>query len=299
MRRSSTSTSVETRLAAPPAGGGITKACIPVNSAISGANLGRFRRALLRWYDEHRRDLPWRESSDPYHIWLSEIMLQQTRVAAVLEHYRSFLERFPNVQALAAASEDAVLAAWSGLGYYRRARMLHRCAQQIVEATRRLFPARFRFPPRPAWHRTLYGRGHRQHRVCPTCRRSRWQCRARVAATDQTKTDQTKNDQSKTDQSKNDPQQNDRQQPDHGANLATCANSSRRVPARRFQSSHDGTRRHRVLAARAPLRAVPGPKMVRDAGSCARGSSERGSELQAPFPPTEKTNLVCAGVAQS
>jgi A/G-specific adenine glycosylase len=103
--------------------------------AINGNNkyVGSFRRALLRWYDQHSRDLPWRNTRDPYRIWLSEIMLQQTRVAAVLNHYRIFLERFPTVQALAAASEDAVLAAWSGLGYYRRARMLHRCAQQIAE----------------------------------------------------------------------------------------------------------------------------------------------------------------------
>jgi A/G-specific adenine glycosylase len=92
----------------------------------------RFRRALLRWYEMNRRDLPWRKRSDCYAIWLSEIMLQQTRVSAVLEHYRNFLERFPDVAALAAASEDAVLAAWSGLGYYRRARMLHRCAREVV-----------------------------------------------------------------------------------------------------------------------------------------------------------------------
>ncbi len=96
-----------------------------VTSAVSGKDLGRFRHALLRWYDQHRRDLPWRKTRDPYRIWLSEIMLQQTRVNAVLDHYRIFLERFPGVRALAAASEDAVLAAWSGLGYYRRARMLH------------------------------------------------------------------------------------------------------------------------------------------------------------------------------
>jgi len=109
---------VETRLAAAPA---------------RAPNLTAFRRALLRWYGQHRRALPWRETRDPYRIWLSEIMLQQTRVAAVLDHYRVFLERFPNLQALAAASEEAVLAAWSGLGYYRRARMLHQCARQIVE----------------------------------------------------------------------------------------------------------------------------------------------------------------------
>ena len=127
---------VETRLAASRA----TTAQSWVNSAISAKDLVLVRRALLRWYDEHRRDLPWRETRDPYRIWLSEIMLQQTRVAAVLDHYRIFLERFPNVQALAAASEDAVLAAWSGLGYYRRARMLHQAAQQIAKQLGGCFP---------------------------------------------------------------------------------------------------------------------------------------------------------------
>jgi A/G-specific adenine glycosylase len=106
----------------------------------SGKSLTAFRRALLGWYGRHRRDLPWRKTHDPYRIWISEIMLQQTRVAAVLDHYRIFLERFPNVQALAAASEDDVLAAWSGLGYYRRARMMHRCAQQLVCENGGLFP---------------------------------------------------------------------------------------------------------------------------------------------------------------
>jgi A/G-specific adenine glycosylase len=99
---------------------------------LAPAALTRFRRALLAWYDANRRDLPWRHTRDPYAIWLSEIMLQQTRVAAVLDHYRIFLERFPNIAALAAAKKDAILAAWSGLGYYRRARMLHQCARQIV-----------------------------------------------------------------------------------------------------------------------------------------------------------------------
>src|SRR5277367_3397421 len=120
---------VETRLAASPASG---KDNFEENDKNKKQALAVFRRALLRWYDRNRRDLPWRKTHDPYRIWLSEIMLQQTRVAAVLEHYRIFLERFPNVERLAAASEDAVLAAWSGLGYYRRARMLHRCAGEIV-----------------------------------------------------------------------------------------------------------------------------------------------------------------------
>ena len=110
------------------------------DSPILGKAARGLRAALLRWYEANRRDLPWRATDDPYRIWVSEIMLQQTRVAAVLEHYRIFLERFPNVRALAAASEDAVLSAWSGLGYYRRARMLHRCARQIVEENAARFP---------------------------------------------------------------------------------------------------------------------------------------------------------------
>ena len=92
------------------------------------------RAALLAWYGAHRRDLPWRSTRDPYRIWVSEIMLQQTRVAAVLEHYRRFLAAFPTVQALAAATEPEVLALWSGLGYYRRARMLHRAAKLVVRS---------------------------------------------------------------------------------------------------------------------------------------------------------------------
>lgn len=91
----------------------------------------KFRQRLLRWFDENARDLPWRHSRDPYAIWVSEIMLQQTRVAAVLEHYSRFMSRFPTLRDLATATEDEVLAHWSGLGYYRRARMLHRAAQFV------------------------------------------------------------------------------------------------------------------------------------------------------------------------
>ena len=125
MSVSPTTASVKAQLAAPPA---------------LVRNLSSFRRALLRWYDANHRDLPWRKTRDPYRIWISEIMLQQTRVAAVLEHYRLFLERFPDVRALAAAPESAVLAAWSGLGYYRRARMMRQCAQKIVEIHGGHFP---------------------------------------------------------------------------------------------------------------------------------------------------------------
>jgi A/G-specific adenine glycosylase len=101
----------------------------------------RFRRRLLAWYDRHRRDLPWRASRDPYRVWLSEIMLQQTRVAAVIAHYHEFLRRFPTVEKLASARESSVLAAWSGLGYYRRARMLHAAAKVIVREHGGKYPA--------------------------------------------------------------------------------------------------------------------------------------------------------------
>jgi A/G-specific adenine glycosylase len=100
-----------------------------------------FRKNLLAWYDLHKRDLPWRASRDPYRVWLSEIMLQQTRVAAVIDHYQEFLRRFPTVEKLAAAREASVLAAWSGLGYYRRARMMHAAAKAIVREHGGKFPA--------------------------------------------------------------------------------------------------------------------------------------------------------------
>lgn len=93
----------------------------------------RLRRALLAWYDRERRDLPWRATLDPYAIWISEAMLQQTRAGTVRRYYRRFLRRFPTVRALARARESAVLAAWSGLGYYARARNLRWAARLIVE----------------------------------------------------------------------------------------------------------------------------------------------------------------------
>ena len=99
-----------------------------------------FQRQLLAWYDRNRRDLPWRGQRDPYKVWLSEIMLQQTRVAVVTDYYRKFLQRFPSVQALAASRLSSVLAAWSGLGYYRRARMMHQTAREIVKHHSGAFP---------------------------------------------------------------------------------------------------------------------------------------------------------------
>ena len=95
-------------------------------------NAAPLRRALLAWYQEEARDLPWRRTKDPYRVWVSEIMLQQTRVDQGLPYYERFLAAFPDVAALAAADEHAVLKAWEGLGYYTRARNLHKAAQTIV-----------------------------------------------------------------------------------------------------------------------------------------------------------------------
>jgi len=96
--------------------------------------------ALLGWYSRNKRDLPWRRSSDPYRIWVSEIMLQQTTVKTALPYYEGFLKRFPSLQALAEEPEEEVLAAWSGLGYYHRARNLHRGAQHVAERHGARFP---------------------------------------------------------------------------------------------------------------------------------------------------------------
>lgn len=99
-----------------------------------------FRSRLLAWYVLNARSLPWRKNRDPYRVWVSEIMLQQTRVAAVIEHYREFLRRFPSVEKLAAAREASVLAAWSGLGYYRRARLMHAAAKLVARKFEGKFP---------------------------------------------------------------------------------------------------------------------------------------------------------------
>lgn len=99
-----------------------------------------FRRKLMTWYRSHARELPWRGVNDPYRTWVSEVMLQQTRVAAVIEHYERFLQRFPSMLALALAPEPEVLAAWSGLGYYRRARMLHRAAKFVTSELEGVLP---------------------------------------------------------------------------------------------------------------------------------------------------------------
>lgn len=108
----------------------------------AGSTLPPIAPALIAWQRQHgRHGLPWVGSRDPYRVWLSEIMLQQTQVSVVLDYYQRFLARFPDVRALAAASQDDVLALWSGLGYYSRARNLHRCAQVVVADHGGQFPA--------------------------------------------------------------------------------------------------------------------------------------------------------------
>jgi A/G-specific adenine glycosylase len=96
-------------------------------------DISLFRRSLMKWYRQNARVLPWRGVDDPYRVWISEIMLQQTRVQAVIEHYKLFLKKFPTIKKLAAAPEQDVLAAWSGLGYYRRARMMHASAKIVAK----------------------------------------------------------------------------------------------------------------------------------------------------------------------
>lgn len=102
--------------------------------------LAGLRRRLLAWFDANRRDLPWRADRDPYRIWISEVMLQQTTVAAVVPYFERFLAKFPNVQSLAAAEESEVLKLWEGLGYYRRARHLHATARTVANEHRGVFP---------------------------------------------------------------------------------------------------------------------------------------------------------------
>jgi len=107
---------------------------------LTGRALKSFQNRMLAWFRAHQRDLPWRRSRDPYRIWVAEVMLQQTRIAAVMPYYHRFLARFPTVQSLASARESEVLKLWSGLGYYSRARNLHSAAKIIVTQHHGQFP---------------------------------------------------------------------------------------------------------------------------------------------------------------
>jgi A/G-specific adenine glycosylase len=104
----------------------------PSPAAKTLANAPEFRRRLLRWFRRHARDLPWRRTRNPYHVMVSEFMLQQTQVARVEAYYQRFLEQYPSIESLAAASTGMVRESWDGLGYYRRAANLHRLAQEVV-----------------------------------------------------------------------------------------------------------------------------------------------------------------------
>jgi len=108
--------------------------------AFNTAQIKRLRKQIRTWYSAHQRQLPWRETRDPYRIWLSEIMLQQTTIAAVMPYYERFLLRFPDLQTLAAAEEAEVLRLWEGLGYYSRARNIHKTAQILVSERNGCFP---------------------------------------------------------------------------------------------------------------------------------------------------------------
>ena len=102
-----------------------------------------FRTQLIKWYDKHKRDLPWRHTRDPYKIWLSEIILQQTRVAQGLSYYQKFVSTHPTVSSLASASEEEVLSLWKGLGYYSRARNLLKTARQVQDEFKGEFPSTY------------------------------------------------------------------------------------------------------------------------------------------------------------
>ncbi len=120
---------------------------LPIGDESSDGLLVHDRDALLEWYRRARRDMPWRSSSDPYRVWLSEVMLQQTRVDQARPYYETFVDRFPDVRSLAEADIDEVLRMWEGLGYYSRARNLHKAAGQIVRIHNGQFPN--------AWHELI------------------------------------------------------------------------------------------------------------------------------------------------
>lgn len=127
-----------------------------------------FATTIIDWYKENKRDLPWRDTKDPYKIWISEIILQQTRVVQGYDYYCRFMEHFPDVETLAKASEDEVMKCWQGLGYYSRARNLHEAARTIAE--KGAFPVRYEDVRALKGGGGLYGRSHLflclRHAVC-------------------------------------------------------------------------------------------------------------------------------------
>src|ERR1700746_3134086 len=124
-----------------------SKAVHAKSKIIDGVDLPEFQGQLLGWFAKNKRELDWRKTQDAYCVWISEIMLQQTRVAVALPYYRRFLARFPTIDALARAPLDSVLRSWAGLGYYSRARNLHRATKQIVARHGGEFPRRIEDAP--------------------------------------------------------------------------------------------------------------------------------------------------------
>ncbi len=206
---------------------------------------------LLAWYDRHRRHLPWRaapgEAADPYHVWLSEIMLQQTTVKAVGPYYAKFLARWPDVESLAAAPLDDVLRAWAGLGYYARARNLHACAKAVAGEHGGRFPGNEDELARAARHRRLHRGGDRGHRVRPPRGGDRRQHRAGDRAALRNRSRIAGGE-----------VRNPRPGRDAGAGAAR----------RRFHPGDDGPRRHDLHAEAAGLRHL-------SMGRCVRGQSPR------------------------
>ena len=136
--------------------------------------------ALLEWFYKNRRSLPFREDPTPYHVWLSEVMLQQTRVSAVLPYYYRFLEALPDIPALAACEEEKLHKLWEGLGYYSRVRNLQKAAKLVCAQYGGQLPAVLRRPACTARHRRVHRRGHRVHQLRPARARRGRQCTAGI-----------------------------------------------------------------------------------------------------------------------
>ena len=213
---------------------------------------------LLRWYDRHRRVLPWRarkgERADPYRVWLSEIMLQQTTVKAVAPYYARFLARFPAVAELAAAPLEDVLKLWAGLGYYARARNLHACAKAVVERHGGEFPGTEDGLRALARHRRLHGRRDRGDCVRSAGKSGRWQYRARDRAPVRRRGGIAGR---------------------QAAHPRARRESHASTPRRRFRAGHDGSRRHDLHAEETGLRALSMDGVMR------RARARRSGELPA------------------
>jgi hypothetical protein len=208
---------------------------------------------LLAWYDRHARDLPWRvgpaeiasgKRPDPYGVWLSEIMLQQTTVAAVKDYFAKFTAKWPDIAALAAASEDDILKAWAGLGYYSRARNLKKCADAVMTQHDGAVSGDGRRIARAARDRRLHVSGDRGDRLQRACGGGRRQCRARRLAAIRDR--------------------NAAAGGEEGYSRA-CADADARGPARRFRTGDDGSRRDAVHAEATGLPALPVARRLRRA----------------------------------